>query len=368
MSRPRRLAALIALAACAGANAGGDEPATEATGRRRRRLGGSFGAARGSLDNRHEKSPKARNDGFYDLALMSEGEKLDLIKQAYALARNGDSVDWEGHILTAAVGGNDDAYDGEVDDTLSGDIVVDANGRVIDDGEGALEASDETPNQKHSSNDDDQDSDWDDTLDWETRADPPQLQMQSQPPLQTSHRRLAQFDGDVFNGYNYNKGRCPNAGSLGVPCAPPNLAVLCNKYDRTNGSFRACLDACKPAFCCIHDAPREENYLAPNCNSDENCAQYNYCYIAWWKLHDTVGPALFLRVEQDDEFYDVDAEDIESDSTGDEFFTGVLLHHFDDIDEVIADGTENNEFNADRIFLDEEYWVYPVAGQVDLGN
>ena len=174
-------------------------------------------------------------------------------------------------------------------------------------------------------------------------------------------------DGDVFDGYEYAKGsNCDTAGDGAVPCAPDNLQSLCNKYDRTSGSFRACLNACKPAFCCIHDAPADANYLAPNCNDDPNCPAYSYCYIAWWKLHDTVGPALFLRVEQDDEFYDVDATEFEGDATGDSFFTQVLLHHFDDIDEVIADGTIDNEFNADTIFLDEEYWSYPVVSEVGM--
>ena len=46
----------------------------------------------------------------------------------------------------------------------------------------------------------------------------------------------------------------------------------------------------------------------------------------------------------------------------------MILHHFDDLSKVIEDGTINQEFNADRIFLDEEYWVYPVADKVDLNN
>ena len=107
-------------------------------------------------------------------------------------------------------------------------------------------------------------------------------------------------------------------------------------------------------------------YLAPNCNDDPNCPAYSYCYIAWWKLHDTVDPALFLRVEQDDEFYDVDATEFEGDATGDSFFTQMLLHHFNDIDEVIADGTIDNEFNVDTIFLDEEYWSYPGVSEVGM--
>jgi hypothetical protein len=65
------------------------------------------------------------------------------------------------------------------------------------------------------------------------------------------------FDGDVFDGYEYSRGNCPNAGSQGVPCAPDNLPLLCNKYNREEGSFRACLDACKEAFCCVHNAPAE---------------------------------------------------------------------------------------------------------------
>ena len=65
------------------------------------------------------------------------------------------------------------------------------------------------------------------------------------------------FDGDVFDQYEYSRGNCPNAGSQGVPCAPDNLPLLCNKYNREEGSFRACLDACKEAFCCVHNAPAE---------------------------------------------------------------------------------------------------------------
>jgi len=178
----------------------------------------------------------------------------------------------------------------------------------------------------------------------------------------TQHRRLQKsVDGDVFDGYEYSKGNCPDAGSLGVPCAPDNLFELCNKYDRNNGSFRKCYEACGPAFCCIHDADRELNYLAPNCNTDENCSGYNWCYIAWWKMHDTVGPALFLRPEQVDDFYDIKAEDIEEDVTNDPVFNQILLHHFDDIDVIIEEGTKVNEegvveFNADNIFLDPEYW------------
>ena len=58
-------------------------------------------------------------------------------------------------------------------------------------------------------------------------------------------------DGDVFDGYEYKKGsNCQQSSDNdGVPCAPTNLQSLCNKYDRNNGTFRDCLNACKPAFC-----------------------------------------------------------------------------------------------------------------------
>jgi len=277
-----------------------------------------------------EKEREA-NERFYDLDSLSDAEKLDVIKKAYYLSQV--EVDWrerydllmrtvhatkhEQNLIEHSFG-NDDAYNGNIDDTL------DSN----------TEAS------------------------------------HMDPVLISNRRRLQKnnYDKDVFGGYEYDKGNCPNAGSLGVPCAPNNIARLCNKYDRNNGSLKACIDACSPAFCCIHDAPRQANFLAPNCNTDENCAQYNYCYIAWWKLHDTVGPGLFLRVEQDDEFFDIPAEEIEGNAEDDPFLTQVLLHHFDDIAQIIEDGTVGNEFNADRIFLDPDYWTYPVTGEVDIDD
>lgn len=74
-------------------------------------------------------------------------------------------------------------------------------------------------------------------------------------------RSLQEEEGDVFDRYEYSRGNCPSAGSQGVPCAPDNLPLLCNKYNREEGSFRACLDACKEAFCCVHNAP-EENWVS----------------------------------------------------------------------------------------------------------
>lgn len=93
-------------------------------------------------------------------------------------------------------------------------------------------------------------------------------------------------DKDGEKGYFYGRGRCPDTGRKGVPCAPSDLAQTCDKFDKRS-SFRRCLEACRPSFCCIHDA--KNNDRAVPCRDDENCAQYSYCYIVWWKLHDTVG-------------------------------------------------------------------------------
>lgn len=114
-----------------------------------------------------------------------------------------------------------------------------------------------------------------DSIDWDAHRDNydqavkqsmsrSQHSSDEQQPLAVSQRALQKdnFDGDVFDQYEYSKGNCPNPGSLGVPCAPDNLPLLCNKYNRDEGSFRKCLIACKEAFCCVHNAPRDLNYVS----------------------------------------------------------------------------------------------------------
>ncbi|KAK1745366.1 hypothetical protein QTG54_003290 [Skeletonema marinoi] len=257
------------------------------------------------------KKAAPQQNSFYDLDAFTAKEKDEMIDMIYSLRDSQDSIDWDAHR---------DNYEQAVKQSMSR----------------SQQSSDE-----HAQ------------------------------PLATNRALQGggdDFDGDVFDQYEYSKGNCPNSGSLGVPCAPDNLPFLCNKYNRDEGSFRECLSVCKPGFCCIHNAPPDLNWMAPNCNTDENCAQYNWCYIAWWKLQDTIGPALFLRIEQNaDEWFDIDNEEVASDVTGDPFFQPFLLHFFGDIDEVIVDGTVEvvsedgtvtSEFNADRIFLDEDYWDY----------
>ena len=158
--------------------------------------------------------------------------------------------------------------------------------------------------------------------------------------------RSPNVGGVVIPAYKYDRGNCPKKGSTGLPCAPNNLAQLCSKYDSNNrGRFRACLKACEPSFCCIHDAPEETNSIAPTCIEDENCPQYAPCYIVWWKIHDTIGPAAYLRLSQNDDFFDVDKlQDVTTDRN---FYAQWAYHHWDNIDDLLdnilddADGLQN---------------------------
>jgi hypothetical protein len=62
------------------------------------------------------------------------------------------------------------------------------------------------------------------------------------------------FNGKPIEDYTPSKGNCPGPGDVAanpIPCAPPDLSKICNKYDDA-GSFKACFEACKPSFCCVH--------------------------------------------------------------------------------------------------------------------
>lgn len=162
----------------------------------------------------------------------------------------------------------------------------------------------------------------------------------------------------IYIPYRYNRGNCPGAGSSGVPCAEnEKLYEKCNKYF-PNSSFRACYESCKPSFCCIHDADRTLNYYSPNCNTDENCAQYAYCYIVWWKLHDTIGPAPYIHPAQDDDFFDMTSPDFQRGTVQDtDFYEELLMHHWNDVAIIRNAGKDQNGvFQNSRIFDANVYW------------
>jgi hypothetical protein len=73
-----------------------------------------------------------------------------------------------------------------------------------------------------------------------------------------------------------------------------------------------------------------------------------------------VGPASSLKMEQNDDFFDVEASEIDTDQTNSEFFREMLFHHFDNSSEIIRLGTvvtsTGAEFNSELIFLNKTYW------------
>ena len=206
---------------------------------------------------------------------------------------------------------------------------------------------------------------------------PPTITPSSKPS--TSSQPTISFVPTSEFRYTYNQGSCPNAGSTGLPCASTKkLYDICDKYDPSgNGSFRQCLKECRPSYCCIHD--NANNILAPSCSNDENCAQYSYCYIVWWKLADTVGPLNYIRIEQDDDFYDVPNEelkvnlninltpdstvtnsnDLEVDETNDDFWNQVMTHLFKDRARMITLGLEDGKFSTEALFLNVKAWESP---------
>lgn len=122
----------------------------------------------------------------------------------------------------------------------------------------------------------------------------------------------------------------PNADTM--PCPPEELPQKCDKYN--GGTMEECYQLCKISFCCIHDSLSVE--LAPSCSQELNCKNWSPCYIVWWKLHDTIGPLNFVRLEQDEPFYNINFQYILNDTNiGDgedvsPFYKQLFYHHWDD--------------------------------------
>lgn len=347
-------------------------PASAALRQRRSLL---TGEQRGVDNAIEETESSSREKNFYDFEDMTEKEKEVLAKAAYLITSRSNDIDWdklEEDFVDAArrsasqsqsrsrSQSNDVAHD-----EVSGGIIVAQREYESNSGDKAGNvaitkyASSQTRQTQRNNKNGRKRNRKKQAKKRGKKRNPgrnPEPEPEPEGDLIRQSDAENAVDKDAFDFYQYSTGNCPDAGSLGVPCAPANIQEVCNKYDRDNGSFSACMEMCEPSICCIHDASRTLNFLASNCNTDENCDQYAYCYIAWWKLHDTIGPALFLRVEQDDEFYDMNAEDIDPENSVGTFFQQVLLHHWDDIQIIVDAGTEGQEFDAARVFLDPEFW------------
>jgi hypothetical protein len=140
-----------------------------------------------------------------------------------------------------------------------------------------------------------------------------------------------------------------------LPCPNPMMKQVCDKQNnelyppgdpkagQRISNFKDCYDMCKPSFCCIHASASKK--IAPSCSKEyENCPLYYPCYIIWWKLHDTIGPATYLRVEQKEPFFNVKLDQLNKDFTKDPaFFNQLFGHHFDTDDPLQDDTFENPE-------------------------
>jgi hypothetical protein len=134
-----------------------------------------------------------------------------------------------------------------------------------------------------------------------------------------------------------------------LPCPSESLPAVCDKYNDA-GNFKECYEQCKPSYCCVHDATVE---FAQTCaKTEQNCRNYIPCYIIWWKLADTIGPANNIRVEQDDDFFlDVTFNYVFTDwnaggPESNELFLQVFQHH-----------TITDDYKDTTWFQDPANWV-----------
>jgi len=156
--------------------------------------------------------------------------------------------------------------------------------------------------------------------------------------------RRTQADGDD-DGFPPISKTCTEPQDPVVPCPPTDLAQKCDKYN--GGRFSTCFNACKPSVCCTHDSKRT---LTPSCaETAVNCQHWIPCYIVWWKLADTVGPADVLRLGGDDAFFDTDTQTLKEElnnGTTPEFYAQWFQRFIDD------DTRELDEFS----FENEALW------------
>jgi hypothetical protein len=136
--------------------------------------------------------------------------------------------------------------------------------------------------------------------------------------------------------------RCVNSATLS--CPDPDLPLHCDKYNPLS-SFKQCYADCIDAFCCIHDSTATRS---KSCSKEPNCQFYHPCYIVWWKLHDTIGPAPWLRLQQDETFYDVNDDEFRQELVDNPDFKNQFYgHHFMDDDLPLTEETFRNEDNWD---------------------
>jgi hypothetical protein len=172
---------------------------------------------------------------------------------------------------------------------------------------------------------------------------------------------------------------CTNPTSASLPCPDESLPQICDKYN--NGNLEECFELCKKSvssriysflsiysfsfllnntkmpflsrsqFCCTHDS--DASTKGKSCADEDNCKNYIPCYIVWWKLSDTVGPATFFRLPGSRNFLDFFNVDVD-------FIKAEL-----NIDPAISNFRSDYQFHYtnddvdldDKVFALEDNWV-----------
>jgi hypothetical protein len=172
---------------------------------------------------------------------------------------------------------------------------------------------------------------------------------------------------------------CTNPTFESLPCPDESLPQICDKYN--NGNLEECFELCKKSvssriysflsiysfsfllnntkmpflsrsqFCCTHDS--DASTKGKSCADEDNCKNYIPCYIVWWKLSDTVGPATFFRLPGSRNFLDFFNVDVD-------FIKAEL-----NIDPAISNFRSDYQFHYtnddvdldDKVFALEDNWV-----------
>lgn len=137
--------------------------------------------------------------------------------------------------------------------------------------------------------------------------------------------------------------RCFVSDSPDIGCPDADIGEKCDKFNPSS-SFSSCLATCIDAFCCIHDSPSKR---ATSCSQEKNCVFFDPCYIVWFALHDTIGPAPYIRLNQNEAFFDVNAAELQQIFVDrPDFFEQMFGHHFLTDDLPLDDAT----------FVDSNNW------------
>ena len=137
--------------------------------------------------------------------------------------------------------------------------------------------------------------------------------------------------------------RCFVSDSPDIGCPDADIGEKCDKFNPVS-SFSSCLATCIDAYCCIHDSPSNR---ATSCSQEKNCVFFDPCYIVWFALHDTIGPAPYIRLNQNEPFFDENAAELQQIFVDRPDFFEQMFGHFFFTDDLPLD---------DATFVDSNNW------------